>query len=322
MRDRDEAPPAAGRGQAQVGFPPQRPGGEYPRGVPKVDISKQLHKTKMCKHFLKGRCRYGQACSYAHNPEELRYRPDLTKTRLCKNFDLGRCNDDQCMYAHGSEQLRGTDGVWKTVLCMKYPSGMCKAGRHCRFAHGMHELRQEQHDKNAGPAGAAPGREMQPTGYETAQLSGYPPQYSSLFQGQWPAQPAQGQAQTSVKPFPPPPPANEAPYTFKATEPSLGLGLMPNPAPLQAKAERPAEDGQGNVVMAELVRLISDMHAPEQEKESTQPPRPSPMLETPPRDRDRCGQHMSPLSPNKAMSLIPPSLFSPAGNNQRTHLVE
>jgi len=321
MRDRDEAPPSAGRGQAQVGFPPQRAGGEYPRGVPKVDISKQLHKTKMCKHFLKGRCRYGQACSYAHNPEELRYRPDLTKTRLCKNFDLGRCNDETCMYAHGSEQLRGTDGVWKTVLCMKYPSGMCKAGRHCRFAHGMHELRQEQHDQSAGPAGAAPGREMQPSGYETAPIGGYPQQYPSLFQGQWPPQ-GQAPPPSSAKPFPPAAqPTNEA-YTFKASDASLGLGLMPNPAPLQAKAPQadPPQE-EGNVVMAELVRLISDMHVPE-EKEATSQNRASPMLETPPRDRDRCGQHMSPLSPNKAMSLIPPSLFSPAGNSQRTHLVE
>merc|ERR1719453_1271600 len=179
MRDEPSSPTAAGA--------VPRSGGEYPRGVPKVDISKQLHKTKMCKHFLKGRCRYGQACSYAHNPEELRYRPDLTKTRLCKNYDLGRCNDPNCLYAHGSEQLRGTNGVWKTVLCMKYPSGMCKAGRHCRFAHGMHELRQgpdpneeEEAQKVPGPGpgavGSSSGSPMENIG-QYDQFS-----YQSLFQ--------------------------------------------------------------------------------------------------------------------------------------------
>jgi len=106
----------------------------------KVDISRQLTKTKMCMHFLKGKCRYGQECSYAHNEIELKGRPNLRKTRICKNFEMGSCDNPFCAFAHGSDELRGTDGVWKTVLCAKWLNNTCRAGPRCRFAHGQHEL--------------------------------------------------------------------------------------------------------------------------------------------------------------------------------------
>merc|ERR1719281_1366801 len=64
----------------------------------KIDISKQLHKTKMCMHYLKGKCRYGVECSYAHNEIELRHRPNLRKTRLCKNFEMGACDNPHCAF--------------------------------------------------------------------------------------------------------------------------------------------------------------------------------------------------------------------------------
>jgi hypothetical protein len=84
----------------------------------RVDISRQLHKTKLCKHYLRGKCRYGVECSYAHDEQERRLRPDLRKTRTCRLFEQGKCDDgDRCPYAHGSQELRGTEGVWKTVLC-------------------------------------------------------------------------------------------------------------------------------------------------------------------------------------------------------------
>jgi len=37
-------------------------------------------KTKMCKFHLVGQCCKGEACTYAHNPEELRPMPDLSLT--------------------------------------------------------------------------------------------------------------------------------------------------------------------------------------------------------------------------------------------------
>jgi hypothetical protein len=113
-----------------------------PQAIPgaKIDISKQLHKTKMCMHYLKGKCRYGPECSYAHSEIELKGRPNLRKTRLCKNFEMAQCDNPNCPFAHGGEELRGTDGVWKTVMCAKWLNGTCRAGSRCRFAHGQHEL--------------------------------------------------------------------------------------------------------------------------------------------------------------------------------------
>jgi hypothetical protein len=121
----------------------------------KIDISKQLAKTKMCMHYLKGKCRYGVECSYAHNEIELRHRPNLRKTRLCKNFEMGACDNPHCAYAHGSEELRGTDGVWKTVMCAKWLNGTCRAGSRCRFAHGQHELQDPPKDEEEDEFGAA-----------------------------------------------------------------------------------------------------------------------------------------------------------------------
>jgi hypothetical protein len=124
MKPRQEAPPP----QQQA-----KPGA-------KIDISKQLHKTKMCMHFLKGKCRYGPECSYAHSEIEIKHRPNLRKTRLCKNYEMAQCDNPNCPFAHGGEELRGTDGVWKTVMCAKWLNGTCRAGSRCRFAHGQHEL--------------------------------------------------------------------------------------------------------------------------------------------------------------------------------------
>merc|ERR1719420_295765 len=100
---------------------------------PKVDINKQLHKTKLCKH--------GSECSYAHYQDEKRSLPDLRKTRVCKQFGQGKCSVANCPFAHGLEELRGTEGVWKTVLCSKWQQGSCRVGKRCRFAHGFDELR-------------------------------------------------------------------------------------------------------------------------------------------------------------------------------------
>jgi len=143
--------------QAPVARCPSGPSEPTPtnKAGAKIDISKQLHKTKMCMHYLKGKCRYGVECSYAHNEIELRHRPNLRKTRLCKNFEMGACDNPHCAYAHGSEELRGTDGVWKTVMCAKWLNGTCRAGSRCRFAHGQHELQDPPEDEEEDEFGAA-----------------------------------------------------------------------------------------------------------------------------------------------------------------------
>jgi len=69
-------------------------------------VSKQLVKTSFCKHFMRGYCRYGSNCNYAHQSQELQPKPNLFKTKLCSNFVAGWCANENCTYAHGVNDLR------------------------------------------------------------------------------------------------------------------------------------------------------------------------------------------------------------------------
>lgn len=40
------------------------------------------YKTSLCKNFKDGECRYGDRCSFAHGPGELKGRPSLWKTKV------------------------------------------------------------------------------------------------------------------------------------------------------------------------------------------------------------------------------------------------
>lgn len=85
----------------------------------------QFRKTKMCRFFAKGECRYGEACPYAHNESEIEHAPDLTKTALCIQFDKGSClkRSEDCPFAHGREELRTTEIFHESPLC-KRTTGM------------------------------------------------------------------------------------------------------------------------------------------------------------------------------------------------------
>eukprot|EP00420_Gonyaulax_spinifera_P036213 CAMPEP_0197883414 /NCGR_PEP_ID=MMETSP1439-20131203/10249_1 /TAXON_ID=66791 /ORGANISM="Gonyaulax spinifera, Strain CCMP409" /LENGTH=163 /DNA_ID=CAMNT_0043503133 /DNA_START=54 /DNA_END=542 /DNA_ORIENTATION=+ len=69
-------------------------------------MARQLVKTRFCKHFRRGYCRYQDKCAYAHTSEELMPRPNLMKTKICMSFLSGRCSNDECTYAHGLMELR------------------------------------------------------------------------------------------------------------------------------------------------------------------------------------------------------------------------
>jgi len=70
-----------------------------------------LDKTKLCKFFLKGQCRRGSTCTFAHGRRQLRPQPDLFRTQLCIDFvNGGSCSfGASCRYAHNSEELRVPD---------------------------------------------------------------------------------------------------------------------------------------------------------------------------------------------------------------------
>jgi len=74
--------------------------------VPTKRIGKHLTKTRYCKHYLRGYCRYGHKCAYAHQADELMPKPDLIKTKLCLSFFSGACLNENCTYAHGMQEMR------------------------------------------------------------------------------------------------------------------------------------------------------------------------------------------------------------------------
>ena len=103
--------------------------------------SSSLLKTKICKFFLKGQCKFGEICKFAHSELELKNFPDLRKTRMCKSFKQSACFINNCAFAHERCELKATAEFFKTSLCKFWPRGLCTAGESCRHAHGSSELR-------------------------------------------------------------------------------------------------------------------------------------------------------------------------------------
>jgi len=93
---------------------------------PKMRMAKQLVNTQLCKHFLKGYCRYHDKCAYAHRSEELVPKPNLQKTKVCASFLSGVCSSSTCSYAHGLSELRqacdGRDGTQNSRFPFEYGS--------------------------------------------------------------------------------------------------------------------------------------------------------------------------------------------------------
>jgi len=69
-------------------------------------------KTELCRYYSPehGHCDKGESCPFAHGPEELRTRPDLTKTALCQLWRRGKCDKGRaCPFAHGFRDLRARE---------------------------------------------------------------------------------------------------------------------------------------------------------------------------------------------------------------------
>jgi hypothetical protein len=91
-------------------------------------MKQQLFKTKMCRHFINGRCKYSEKCTFSHDQSELTVRTDFAKTKLCKKVS---CVDPNCGYAHSVEELR----VPTASLCPQtIQKGKCSDPA-CMFSH-------------------------------------------------------------------------------------------------------------------------------------------------------------------------------------------
>jgi hypothetical protein len=98
--------------------------------VPTAQKDVRFRKTRMCMFHAENRCAMGQACLFAHNPNELTVQPNLYKTRICFNYNRGRCMKNPCNYAHGTEELRSevalaaSDGIAPPSWCQSYSDGL------------------------------------------------------------------------------------------------------------------------------------------------------------------------------------------------------
>mmetsp|Transcript_59195 Transcript_59195/g.125463 ORF Transcript_59195/g.125463 Transcript_59195/m.125463 type:complete len:423 (-) Transcript_59195:477-1745(-) len=67
-------------------------------------------KTRMCTFNLRGRCKKGSLCTFAHSQDEVLPQPDFFKTQLCiQFFRSGRCpRGTRCTFAHNNSELRNS----------------------------------------------------------------------------------------------------------------------------------------------------------------------------------------------------------------------
>jgi cleavage and polyadenylation specificity factor subunit 4 len=82
----------------------------------------------VCKHWLKGLCKKGDACDYLHEY-------NLRKMSECQFYNQnGYCqNGDECLYVHVKEDS-------KLPLCEDYNKGFCEKGPRCGKRHVRRKL--------------------------------------------------------------------------------------------------------------------------------------------------------------------------------------
>ncbi|KAJ9449644.1 Protein TIS11 [Diplonema papillatum] len=67
------------------------------------NLNGAMLKTSVCRHWVRGYCKFGMDCGFAHGGTELR-RP--LKTALCRHFEHGHCRKgNDCGFAHGQTEL-------------------------------------------------------------------------------------------------------------------------------------------------------------------------------------------------------------------------
>jgi len=128
------------------------------------------HSRSVCRHFLQGKCHYGELCAFSHDvdsvvplvqvlpqvqfaqespvKQEVLMQPSLVP--ICRHWQQGRCNfGDACRFQHD-----GVGGVEcelvpvispptiltssfepKPSLCRHWVEGKCQFGDACRFSH-------------------------------------------------------------------------------------------------------------------------------------------------------------------------------------------
>ena len=114
----------------------------------------QFWRTSLCPEFHRNRrCSKGHECPFAHDPNQLRARPNLDRTALCRSPN---CEKGNCRFAHCRKELRANPEFSKVHMC-RY-GDECSLGNTCRYAHSVDELRE----RPSGPASVTAAVAEQP----------------------------------------------------------------------------------------------------------------------------------------------------------------
>lgn len=135
-------------------------------------------KTKLCKHFLSGACKYKENCTFAHSAEELNSpaegkdvvtmalpavsttSPSTKTVTILPVVVSGLTNDHKVEEVHEAEDKKA--GLLKTRLCKHFQAGLCAYKDKCNFSHGLEELRKIS-DKGATSLTAITSTELHAT---------------------------------------------------------------------------------------------------------------------------------------------------------------
>lgn len=91
-------------------------------GLQEVEKKKYSENAVVCKHWLRGLCKKGDACEFLHVFV-------LSKMPECWFFSkYGECSNQDCLFLH-------IDPNSKSKQCLWYNRGFCKHGENCRNKH-------------------------------------------------------------------------------------------------------------------------------------------------------------------------------------------
>ncbi|CAE7431123.1 HUA1 [Symbiodinium natans] len=128
-----------------------------PKPKPMVPPTAVVPDDRPCRHFLEGRCTFGDACRFSHQVDVQQLEPPGEPTALaddrsiCRHFLAGKCNyGDACRFSHGDGLVTGLAAelapavddrfVGKPFqeggsICRHFLEGKCNYGDACRFLH-------------------------------------------------------------------------------------------------------------------------------------------------------------------------------------------
>mmetsp|Transcript_46456 Transcript_46456/g.86854 ORF Transcript_46456/g.86854 Transcript_46456/m.86854 type:complete len:153 (-) Transcript_46456:107-565(-) len=76
-------------------------------GSTTTSAKRVFKKTQLCSFWVRGACKRGTTCAFAHGESQLRETPNLSKTKICKMYQTDQCSlGELCTFAHSREELR------------------------------------------------------------------------------------------------------------------------------------------------------------------------------------------------------------------------